>query len=78
MIVFKYSWIIQKKENKISIEDFIDKIIDRFTEIIKRTALTQAANYLFQIRDKNKATKLDEERAITFCHAVAQLLFISV
>ena len=44
--------------------------------MIERTALTPAADYLFQIRDETEASKLDEERVIAFPHVVAQLNFL--
>ena len=64
------------KKLKISVKDYKDKIINELPEVIKRTASTPAVDYLFQIKDKTEASKLDKERAITFHHMVAQLFFL--
>ena len=68
----------EKGKLTISIKEYRDNIINEFLEVIERTALTPAAYYLFQIRDEIEASKLDEESAISFHYAVAQLLFLNV
>ena len=69
--------LFKKGKLKITMKEYIDKIIDELSEMIERTASTPPANYLFQIRDETEASKLDEERAIVFHHIFTQLLFIS-
>ena len=67
----------EKSKLKISMKEYIDKIIDEFPKVIDQTASTPAADYLFQIRDDTEASKLNEGRAIHFHHSIAQLLFLS-
>ena len=40
-------------------------------------AATPAADHLFSVRDADKAKYLPEEKAISFYHTTAQLLFLS-
>ena len=67
----------EKGKFKISINDYMDKIINEFPEVIKRTASTPAVDYLLQIRDETEASKLDEERANAFHCIFALLVFFN-
>ena len=58
-------------------KQYIDKIIEGFPEIVDKTAMIPAADYLFKIRDEGETKKLDEERSIAVHHATTQLLFLS-
>ena len=57
--------------------DYAKKIIESFSEKNEKMAYSLAGDHLFQIRDKVEAQLLKEERAMSFHHAVAQLLFLS-
>ena len=54
---------------KVSIKEYIDKIIEGSPEIIDKTAMTPAADYLFKIVDEEEK-KLYEERSIAFNFSV--------
>jgi hypothetical protein len=45
--------------------------------VITGKSATPAADHLFTIRDEKEAKPLDKERALTFHHTVAQLLFMA-
>ena len=45
--------------------------------MITGKAATPAADHLFSVRDAEEAKYLPEEKAITFHHNTAQLLFLS-
>jgi hypothetical protein len=66
------------KEGKVEVSmiKFIKKIFGTFTEEIKSTSATPAAEHLFNSRDEKEAEFLDEERADTFHSVVAMLLFL--
>ncbi len=61
----------------VSMFKYLDDVISDFPETISGQAATPVADYLFDVRDKNEARKLEEEWALAFHHMVAQLLFMS-
>ena len=56
---------------------YLDSIIDEFSEFITGKSATPAADHLFSLRDADKAKYLPEEKSIAFHHTTYQLLFIS-
>ena len=62
---------------KVCMIKYLIKVIQAFPELIKGSASSPAAKYLFKIQDNNKAVLLPEEQAQVFHHVVAQLLFMS-
>ncbi len=60
----------------VSMFKYLDDVISDFPEAITGRVETPAADYLFDVREKNKARKPEEERVLAFHHAVAQLLFM--
>ena len=67
----------EKGKLKVSMKDYIEKVLKVFPDEIGKTASTWATDYLFQTRDKEQARKFTEEKAVVFYHSVAQLLFLS-
>ncbi len=63
---------------RISMADYIKKVIEGFMENISGSASTPASEHLFQVRDEEQRAKLDEERAQCFHSTVAQLLFVTM
>jgi hypothetical protein len=57
---------------------YLRNVISDFPELITRKAATSKADHLFTISDKKEVRPLKEERALTFHHMVAQLLFMSM
>jgi hypothetical protein len=57
---------------------YLHDIIEEFPGVIAGRAATPAAYHLFNVRDGNAARVLEEERALAFCHTVAQLLFMAM
>jgi hypothetical protein len=59
----------------------LQKVFEDFPEEIGRAASSPASDHLFQVRDPEEAEKLgkllSKERAKSFHHSVAQLLFVS-
>ena len=59
---------------EVSMFKYLEGVLEDFPEVIRGRSATPAASYLFDIRDKEKARRLEEERALAFQHTVAQLL----
>jgi hypothetical protein len=57
--------------------EYIKTIISYFPEEIIATQASPAADHLFTVRDKSKATPLPEEQARVFHHATAPVLFLN-
>jgi hypothetical protein len=57
----------------INMHKYLSKVIEDFPEEITGVSATQAADYLFKVREDGK--KLDKEQADIFHHTVYQLLF---
>ena len=56
----------------------IEKIIKSFPEEVEiSTAITPAAEYMFETREKSDAKFITEEQVIQFHHNVTKLLFVS-
>ncbi len=62
---------------EVSMNKYLKNVIAKFPELIKGQAATPAHDKLFVIRDNDEARKLNEEQALAFHHAVAQLLFMA-
>ena len=62
---------------KLSMFKYLNSIIDEFPELITGKAATSAADHLFSVRDADEAKYLPEEKAISFHHTTAQVLFLS-
>ena len=56
----------KKEKVKVSMVEYMDKILQEFHEEINRMALLTAVDYLFHMREESEAKKLEEERAIVF------------
>ena len=56
---------------------YLQKVLEKFPEIIKSIATTHAAEHLFQVRDEEDRKLLPEEQTQHFHNTVAQLLFCS-
>ena len=56
---------------------YLKGVIAEFPELIKGRAATPATEHLFTVGDEKEARPLEEERALTFHHTVAQLLFMA-
>ncbi len=67
------------KEGKVMVNmiEYIKTIIGNFPEEIITTRVSPAADHLFTVRDRTKATPLPEEQARAFHHVTAQVLFLS-
>ena len=61
---------------EVSMFKYLDSIIDEFPELITGKAVTPAADHLFSVRDADEAKCLPEQKAISFHHTTAQLLFL--
>ena len=59
-------------------EEYLRGVLENFPEEITETPETPAALNLFNVRDNNERELLNETRAQTFHHAVAQLLFTGI
>ena len=55
---------------------YLDSIIDEFSELITGKAATSAAENMFSLRDADEAKYLPEEKDIAFHHTTAQFLFL--
>ena len=69
-MTFDYSF---RKEVKISMHDYLTKVIKEFPEEITGVCATPASDYLFKVREDRR--KLNDELADAFHHTVYQLLF---
>ena len=63
-----------KVEVKVSMEDYLKKVIDKFLEDIKGMASTSATENMFKLRDYDTIKLLHRTQKIAFHHSVAQLL----
>ena len=63
---------------RISMADYVKKVIAGFPEDIHGVASTPAGENLFQVREEDKRILLEEERAQSFHSTVAQLLFVTL
>ncbi len=61
---------------EVSIITYLKDAIAGFPKKIRGKAASPAADHLFSVRDLSKTRVLEEERALTFHHTVAQLLFM--
>jgi hypothetical protein len=64
-------------EVKITMVDYLKRVITEFPEVISGGATSPAADRLFTVRPEEESKPLEEKRAIAFHHCVAQLLFAS-
>jgi hypothetical protein len=64
-------------EVKVTMIDYLKRVITEFPEEITGTAYSPAAERLFTVRPNDESVPLEEKRAIAFHHCVAQLLFAS-
>jgi hypothetical protein len=64
-------------EVKVTMVDYLKRVITEFLEEITGTASSPAAERLFTVRPDGECVLLEEKRAIAFHHCVAQLLFAS-
>jgi hypothetical protein len=64
-----------KVEVKITMIDYLKRVINDFPEIITGTAITPATANLFDVRPEDERKVLGQEQARAFHHSVAQLLF---
>ncbi len=55
----------------------IKNIIKDFPEEITMTKTSPATDHLFMVRDPSLAKLLPKKQVMAFCHATAQLLFLS-
>ena len=60
---------------KVSMVNFLKKVIEEFPEVIKGSASSPAMERLFDVRADKERSVIEEERAVAFHHTVAQLLF---
>ena len=67
----------KRGEVKISMEDYLRKVLDNFREEMTGRVETPAATHLFEVRRGEEQVFLDESFARSFHHSIAQLLFIS-
>jgi len=65
----------QKGKVKISMYDYIDKMLAELPSDMNRVSTTMAALHLFNVNDS--AEKLDKNKAQLFHHLVAKLLYLS-
>ena len=61
----------------VSMIPHLKNVIAEFPEIMSGKSPTPAADHLCKIRDEKDVKPLEEERALTFHHMVAQLLFMA-
>ena len=63
---------------RVSMIKYLKKVFDDFPELITSKSATPAAEYLFEVREKDDPKKscLPEEQARKFHRTVAQLLFL--
>ena len=66
---------VKDQKVKISMFDYLNKIIQEFPELINGPAASLTVDHLFRVRDKTEAKYLSEEQTVAFHHAVAQLVF---
>ncbi len=52
-------------------------VIAEFLELIKGKVATPATEHLFTVQDEKEVRPLEEEKALSFHHTVAQLLFMA-
>ena len=62
---------------EVSMFKYLDSIIDEFPELITGKAATPATDHIFSIREADEATYLPEDKAISFHHTTAQLVFLN-
>ena len=62
---------------RVSMKDYIGRILQDLLEKINKTASMPATDYLFQVRDNAEAKALEEYRALEFHHAMAQWHFLN-
>ena len=62
----------------ISTEEYLWGVLDNFTEEITETPGKPAASNLFNVREDSEQELLNETRAQSFHHTVAQLLFTGI
>ncbi len=60
-------------EDKINMQKYIAKIIDKFPEEITSTSATPDVDHLFAVRENGQ--KLSDEQVTAFHHTVYQYLF---
>jgi hypothetical protein len=61
---------------EVSMVKYLKNIIEGFPEMIAGRLPTLAGDRLFDVRDDKDVKPLDKERAMTFHHTTAQLLFL--
>ena len=66
---------IEKGKVKISMYDYIDKMLTELPSDMNGVSNTPAAQHLFNVNDSTE--KLDENKAQLFHHLVAKLLYLS-
>jgi len=66
------------KQVRISMADYVKKVINGFIEDIHGSASTPGAENLFQIRNEEARVKLNYEQAQCFHSTVAKLLFVTM
>jgi hypothetical protein len=64
-------------EVKVTMVDYLKRVITEFPEVITGGAVSPAAERLFTVRATEESKPLKKKRAIGFHHCVAQLLFAS-
>jgi hypothetical protein len=64
-------------EVKVTMVDYLKRVITEFPEIISGGATSPAADRLFTVRPEEEGKPLKERRTIAFHHCVTQLLFAS-
>jgi hypothetical protein len=62
---------------KISMIDYLEGVINDFPEAITGTTATPATKNMFDVREDQERTILDETRARLFHHSMAQILCAS-
>ena len=56
--------------------DYLKGLLEDFPEVVTGRSMIPAANHMLQVRPEDERALLNEERETTFCHTVAQLLFV--
>jgi hypothetical protein len=64
-------------EVRVTMVDYLKRVITKFPEVITGGATSPAAENLFTVRPEGECEPLEEKRAIVFHQCVAQLLFAS-
>jgi hypothetical protein len=64
-------------EVRVTMVDYLKRVITEFLEVITGGATSPAAEILFTVRPEGECEPLEEKRVIAFHHCVAQLLFAS-